>query len=164
MKKKLILILSLGLVLSACQNEDYQSQRHPEANDKSQVEANVKYTENKKSNDLSDAGLKKENSSEDKNSDEKNSSNLESNENNKENTENTEENTQPRQNTENVEGTYTVENITNIRENTSTDSDVVAQILPGNTVTRTEVNGEWSKVSFESYEGYILTELLVPAN
>lgn len=153
MKKKILFILSLSLILSACQKEEYVSKRHPEANNKSQVETNVKYKEKDKSNDLSDAGLKKENSS-----DENKEANIANNE--TQNTENNENTT----NQENVEGTFTVENITNMRQNTTTDSEIVAKLQPGNTVTRTEVDGEWSKVTFESYEGYILTELLLPAN
>lgn len=164
MKKKILFILSLSLILSACQKEEYVSQRHPEANNKSQVEADVKYKEKDNSNNLSDAGLKRENSS-DENMDEKNKANTSNNETNE--TENVEENTENTENTttqENVEGTFTVENITNMRQNTTTDSEIVAKLQPGNTVTRTAIDGEWSKVTFNSYEGYILTELLVPAN
>ncbi|MDY3005922.1 SH3 domain-containing protein [Anaerococcus sp. AGMB00486] len=166
MKKKILFILSLGLILSACQKEDYKSQRHPEENNKSQVEANVQYSKKDKSNDTSNAKLKKENPSEEK-KDEKNASNTDNKENKKieneeEKTKNQDEKTENKD--ENIEGSFTVDNITNIRRNTTTDSEIVAKLQPGNIVNRTEIDGEWSKVIFESYEGYILTELLVPAN
>ena len=42
----------------------------------------------------------------------------------------------------------------------NTDSEIVATIQPGTQVERSEIVGEWSKVSYGEYEGYILTELL----
>ena len=55
---------------------------------------------------------------------------------------------------------FTVGDISNIRREMSTDSEIVATIQPGTQVERTETIGEWSKVSYGEYEGYILTELL----
>lgn len=159
MKKKIILALGLVLTLASCSNDDYQSQRHPEANQTSKE--TIQYTKKHDSNeDVSNEAVLKE------------ASNNLSNENTQENTQN-EQNTEEIQNQQNQEneeteefvgGTFKVDNITNMRSQTSTDSDIVAQLLPENTVEKIGEEGEWSKVRFGSYEGYILTELLVPVN
>lgn len=156
MKKKIILALGLVLTLSSCSKDDYQSQRHPEANQTSK-EA-IQYTKKHDSNeDLSNEGVLKE------------ASNNLSNEQGQSIDENSQyQSTNDSQNQENEEdfvgGTFKVDNITNMRTQTSTDSDIVAQLLPENTVEKIGEEGEWSKVRFENYEGYILTELLVPVN
>ena len=57
-------------------------------------------------------------------------------------------------------GIFTVKDISNIRRQTNTDSEIVATIQPGTQIERSEIVGEWSKVSYGEYQGYILTELL----
>ncbi len=63
-------------------------------------------------------------------------------------------------NQENAQGIFTVKDISNIRRDMDTESEIVATVQPGVEIQRTEISGEWSKVSYGEYEGYILTELL----
>lgn len=156
MKKKIILVLGLGLMLTACQKENYISQRHPEENKPSLSQTKLTYTKKDKSNEISLSKEKKVS-----NIEEKNKSNIEKDK--KQSKETNAISTEEMSQVENVEGIFTVDEITNIRQDTTTDSEVVAKLQPGNTVYRTEIDGQWSRVSFESYEGYILTELLIPA-
>ena len=69
MKKiKVLMILALSLVMASCANDTYESKRHPEANEESQVTDKAEDTdeENTKENEKSDMPEEKE---EDKNSD-----------------------------------------------------------------------------------------------
>ena len=153
MKKKILLILALSLTLSACKKDEYVSQRHPDENKKSNpISASVSYKD-KKNNDS-----KKESTPSDtqkgsleKVENEKNNSN-----DHNENVENPKE----EKGQENAQGIFTVKDISNIRRDMDTESEIVATVQPGVEIQRTEISGEWSKVSYGEYEGYILTELL----
>ena len=70
------------------------------------------------------------------------------------------ENPKEENNQENAQGIFTVKDISNIRREMDTESEIVATVQPGVEIQRTEISGEWSKVSYGEYEGYILTELL----
>ena len=71
-----------------------------------------------------------------------------------------EQNPKEENNQENAQGIFTVKDISNIRRDMDTESEIVATVQPGVEIQRTEISGEWSKVSYGEYEGYILTELL----
>ncbi|MDU3153629.1 MAG: SH3 domain-containing protein, partial [Anaerococcus hydrogenalis] len=153
MKKKILLILALSLTLSACKKDEYVSQRHPDENKKSNpISASVNYKDKKnneteKENTPSDS----QKGSLEKVENEKNNSN-DKNEN--------EQNPKEENNQENAQGIFTVKDISNIRREMDTESEIVATVQPGVEIQRTEISGEWSKVSYGEYEGYILTELL----
>ena len=137
MKKKILLILALSLALSACSKEEYISQRHPEENKQSNpVSAKIDFKEKESNDNFSNASLKTVEKKED----------------------NTKENKE--ENPQEAYGIFTVGDISNIRREMNTDSEIVATIQPGTQIERTEIVGEWSKVSYGEYEGYILTELL----
>lgn len=149
MKKKILLILALSLTLSACSKEEYVSQRHSEENKVSNtVSSDVK----NKSKNESNENLSSEN--------EKNQQNTEENKENKEKKDKKDKKKENKSETKQAYGMFTVGDISNIRREMSTDSEIVATIQPGTQVERTETIGEWSKVSYGEYEGYILTELL----
>lgn len=151
MKKKILLILALSLGLSACSKEEYISQRHPEENKQSSpVSAKIDFKEKKSNDNASNASLKTVEKKEDNKKDTKE---------NKENN-NTTENKNTQENPQEAYGIFTVGDISNIRREMNTDSEIVATIQPGTQVERSEIVGEWSKVSYGEYEGYILTELL----
>lgn len=61
-------------------------------------------------------------------------------------------------------GTFTVDSTTNLRQEPSTDSEIVTEIEPGTVVDRLKIEGDWSFVKFgDFYQGYVLTELLKEA-
>lgn len=151
MKKKILLILALSLSLIACSKEKYISQRHPEDNKQSNpVSTKIDIKEKKSNDNASNASLKTVEKKEDNKKETKE---------NKENN-NTTENKNTQENPQEAYGIFTVEDISNIRREMNTDSEIVATIQPGTQVERSEIVGEWSKVSYGEYEGYILTELL----
>ena len=151
MKKKILLILALSLTLSACKKDEYVSQRHPDENKKlNPISASVSYKD-KKNNDS-----KKENTPSDT---QKGSLEKVENEKNNSNDENV-QNPKEEKGQENSQGIFTVKDISNIRREMDTESEIVATVQPGVEIQRTEISGEWSKVSYGEYEGYILTELL----
>ena len=153
MKKKILLILALSFTLSACEKDEYVSQRHPDENKKSNpISASVSYKD-QKNNDS-----KKENTSSDT---QKGSLEKVENEKNNSNDQNENvENPKEEKGQENAQGIFTVKDISNIRREMDTESEIVATVQPGVEIQRTEISGEWSKVSYGEYEGYILTELL----
>ena len=153
MKKKILLILALSLTLSACKKDEYVSQRHPDENKKSNpISASVSYKD-QKNNDS-----KKENTPSDS---QKGSLEKVENEKNNSNDQNENvENPKEEKGQENAQGIFTVKDISNIRREMDTESEIVATVQPGVEIQRTEISGEWSKVSYGEYEGYILTELL----
>lgn len=156
MKKKILLILALSLTLSACKKDQYVSQRHPDENKSNPVSTSVSYQEEKNkenkivSSDSKKASLEKV--------DDKNKSN-EKKEDKKEAKK--EEKTEDKdKEVKEAVGTFTVKDISNIRRETNEESEIVATIQPGVEVERSEIDGKWSKVSYDQYQGYILTELL----
>ena len=152
MKKKILLILALSLGLSACSKEEYISQRHPEENKQSSpVSAKIDFKEKKSNDNFSNASLKNIDQNEDNKDDEKL---------NKEVKKDKKKKNDEEENPQEAYGIFTVVDISNIRREMNTDSEIVATIQPGTQIERTEIVGEWSKVSYGEYEGYILTELL----
>ena len=152
MKKKILLILALSLTLSACSKEEYVSQRHPEESQISnKVSTEVTFKKKNETNENSSSN----NLASLKNLDEKNKSN-ETKEEKKDKKNKKEKDKEPKQ----AYGIFTVKDISNIRRQTNTDSEIVATIQPGTQIERSEIVGEWSKVSYGEYQGYILTELL----
>ena len=152
MKKKILLILALSLGLSACSKEEYISQRHPEENKQSSpVSAKIDFKEKESNDNFSNASLKNIDQNEDNKDDEKL---------NKEVKEDKKKKNDEEENPQEAYGIFTVGDISNIRREMNTDSEIVATIQPGTQIERTEIIGEWSKVSYGEYEGYILTELL----
>ncbi|WP_058989574.1 SH3 domain-containing protein [Anaerococcus rubeinfantis] len=152
MKKKILLILALSLGLSACSKEEYISQRHPEENKQSSpVSAKIDFKEKKSNDNFSNASLKNIDQNEDNKDDEKL---------NKEVKKDKKKKNDEEENPQEAYGIFTVVDISNIRREMNTDSEIVATIQPGTQIERSEIVGEWSKVSYGEYEGYILTELL----
>lgn len=158
MKKKILLILALSLTLSACSKEEYVSQRHPE---ESQISNKVSTEVTFKKKNETNENFSSNNLASLKNLDEKNKSNetedkKETKEEKKDKKNKKEKDKKPKQ----AYGIFTVKDISNIRRQTNTDSEIVATIQPGTQIERSEIVGEWSKVSYGEYQGYILTELL----
>lgn len=152
MKKKILLILALSLGLSACSKEEYISQRHPEENKQSSpVSAKIDFKEKESNDNFSNASLKNIDQNEDNKDDEKLNKEVK-----KDKKKKNDEEEIPQE----AYGIFTVGDISNIRREMNTDSEIVATIQPGTQIERSEIVGEWSKVSYGEYEGYILTELL----
>lgn len=137
MKKiKVLMILALSLGLASCASDTYQSKRHPDANEESQVSQKAEDTskestdeENTKENEKADMPEEKE---EDKNSDV-------------------------------MAGVdYQVEDIVNIRLDPTTDSEIVGEAHPGDEILVLLEKDGWSRVSVNGQAGYIKSDLLKP--
>ena len=137
MKKiKVLMILAISLVMASCANDTYESKRHPEANEESQVTDKAEDTneestdeENTKENEKADMPEEKE---EDKNSDV-------------------------------MAGVdYQVEDIVNIRLDPTTDSEIVGEAHPGDEILVLLEKDGWSRVSVNGQAGYIKSDLLKP--
>lgn len=137
MKKiKVLMILALSLVMASCANDTYESKRHPEANEESQVTDKAEDTneestdeENTKENEKADMPEEKE---EDKNSDV-------------------------------MAGVdYQVEDVVNIRLDPTTDSEIVGEAHPGDEILVLLEKDGWSRVSVNGQAGYIKSDLLKP--
>ncbi len=137
MKKiKVLMILALSLVMASCANDTYESKRHPDANEESQVSQKAEDTskestdeENTKENEKADMPEEKE---EDKNSDV-------------------------------MAGVdYQVEDIVNIRLDPTTDSEIVGEAHPGDEILVLLEKDGWSRVSVNGQAGYIKSDLLKP--
>lgn len=137
MKKiKVLMILALSLGLASCASDTYQSKRHPDANEESQLTENAEDTskestdeENTKENEKADMPEEKE---EDKNSDV-------------------------------MAGVdYQVEDIVNIRLDPTTDSEIVGEAHPGDEILVLLEKDGWSRVSVNGQAGYIKSDLLKP--
>lgn len=137
MKKiKVLMILALSLVMASCANDTYESKRHPEANEESQVTDKAEDTneestdeENTKENEKADMPEEKE---EDKNSDV-------------------------------MAGVdYEVEDVVNIRLDPTTDSEIVGEAHPGDEILVLLEKDGWSRVSVNGQAGYIKSDLLKP--
>ena len=137
MKKiKVLMILALSLVMASCANDTYESKRHPEANEESQVTDKAEDTneestdeENTKENEKADMPEEKE---EDKNSDVM------------------------------ARVDYQVEDIVNIRLDPTTDSEIVGEAHPGDEILVLLEKDGWSRVSVNGQAGYIKSDLLKP--
>lgn len=137
MKKiKVLMILALSLGLASCANDTYESKRHPDLNEESQVSQKAEDTskestdeENTKENEKADMPEEKE---EDKNSDV-------------------------------MAGVdYQVEDIVNIRLDPTTDSEIVGEAHPGDEILVLLEKDGWSRVSVNGQAGYIKSDLLKP--
>lgn len=137
MKKiKVLMILALSLGLASCASDTYQSKRHPDANEESQVSQKAEDTskestdeENTKENEKADKPEEKE---EDKNSDV-------------------------------MAGVdYQVEDVVNIRLDPTTDSEIVGEAHPGDEILVLLEKDGWSRVSVNGQAGYIKSDLLKP--
>lgn len=145
MKKRIMGILALTLLFSSCgmTKDTYVSKRHPEENTTSestdQESTEIKYTTSK--DDQNQTG----NTGKDQEDSQVNESNQ------------TEE--------DNVDGIeFTADGSINMRLGPSTNSGIVVEIPGGSTVIKIGENGDWTRATYEGYTGYILTELLTPAN
>lgn len=139
MKKRYLIFSLMAIIfLSSCsKNEEYVSKRHPEENG---PEINYKSVKNEKSSEnLANAVLIEENISSDVNSSE-----------------------QEEQNEENpLVGNYvTVGDVTNMRGQANTQSDILTQLTPGDSLYVESVENNWAYVSFNGIEGYVMAELL----
>ena len=122
--------------MASCANDTYESKRHPEANEESQVTDKAEDTneestdeENTKENEKADMPEEKE---EDKNSDV-------------------------------MAGVdYQVEDIVNIRLDPTTDSEIVGEAHPGDEILVLLEKDGWSRVSVNGQAGYIKSDLLKP--
>lgn len=134
MKKiKVLMILALSLGLASCANDTYESKRHPEANEESQLTENAEDT-NKEEN------IEEENSEEN------------------EIVETPEDET-----SDVMAGVdYEVEDIVNIRLDPTTDSEIVGEAHPGDEILVLLEKDGWSRVSVDGQAGYIKSDLLKP--
>ena len=121
MKKKILLILALSLTLSACSKEEYVSQRHPEESQISnKVSTEVTFKKKNETNENSSSN----NLASLKNLDEKNKSNEtedKKEEEKKDKKNKKEKDKEPKQ----AYGIFTVKDISNIRRQTNTDSEII---------------------------------------
>ena len=139
MKKiKVLMILALSLGMASCANDAYQSKRHPDANEESQVSQKAEDTnreedtqeENTEVNDQGEAP--KDETKEDEKSDV-------------------------------MAGVdYQVEDIVNIRLDPTTDSEIVGEAHPGDEILVLLEKDGWSRVSVNGQAGYIKSDLLKP--
>lgn len=134
MKKiKVLMILALSLGLASCANDTYESKRHPEANEESQLTENAEDT-NKEEN-------------------------IEENE----MVETPEDETEEDETSDVMAGVdYEVEDIVNIRLDPTTDSEIVGEAHPGDEILVLLEKDGWSRVSVNGQAGYIKSDLLKP--
>lgn len=137
MKKiKVLMILALSLGL-ACANDTYESKRHPEASEESQVSQKAEDT-NKEEN------IEEENTEEN------------------EMAETPEEETEKETSDVMAGVDYKVEDIVNIRLDPTTDSEIVGEAHPGDEILVLLEKDGWSRVSVNGQAGYIKSDLLKP--
>lgn len=136
MKKiRLLMILALSLSLASCANDTYESKRHPEANEETQV--------TEKAQDTNEEKVDEENSEE-------------------EITEAPEEETKDETSDVMAGVDYEVEDIVNIRLDPTTDSEIVGEAHPGDEILVLLEKDGWSRVSVNGQAGYIKSDLLKP--
>lgn len=139
MKKTIGIALGLVFLLSSCSNESYVSLRHPDAKASS---PNI--TEKSEENESTEIQYTRGDEDTEKN--DTSSSNRKEEKEIDENTIN-----------------FTVEDSVNMRLAPSTNSDIVIEIEPESELLKIGENGDWTRITYDGYTGYILTELLVPA-
>ncbi|WP_105301199.1 SH3 domain-containing protein [Anaerococcus marasmi] len=138
MKKiKVLMILALSLGLASCANDTYESKRHPEASEESQVTEKAEDT-NKEEN------IEEENTEEN------------------EMVETPEEETENEGSDVMAGVDYKVEDIVNIRLDPTTDSEIVGEAHPGDEILVLLEKDGWSRVSVNGQAGYIKSDLLKP--
>lgn len=136
MKKiKVLMILALSLSLASCANDTYESKRHPEANEESQVTEKAEYT---------------------------NEENLDEENNEEEMSEAPEEETEDETSDVMAGVDYEVEDTVNIRLDPTTDSEIVGEAHPGDEILVLLEKDGWSRVSVDGQAGYIKSDLLKP--
>lgn len=137
-KNKLLLILSLAFVLAACSNDSYVSKRHPDAASEEQVSEALEKPE--------DEDKDKEDNSKEKDEDAKDEK---------------KEEAKDGKSSDKVAGvTYKVEDVTNIRFDPTTDSDIVGEAHPGDEILVLLEKDGWARVSVNGQSGYIRSDLL----
>lgn len=137
-KNKLLLILSLAFVLTACSNDSYVSKRHPDAASEEQVSEALEKPE--------DEDKDKEDNSKEKDEDAKDEK---------------KEEAKDGKSSDKVAGvTYKVEDVTNIRFDPTTDSDIVGEAHPGDEILVLLEKDGWARVSVNGQSGYIRSDLL----
>lgn len=146
MKKKLLLVLGLIFIMSSCSlNESYVSLRHPENG------ANIKAEENEK-NTVQSTEIEYTTKDGEKDS----IGNFQSDE------------EFVGDEVERYEGddsiNFTVEDTVNMRIAPSIDSEIVVEIEADEDILKIGENGDWTRVTYQGYTGYVLTELLIPKN
>lgn len=138
MKKiKVLMILALSLGLASCANDTYESKRHPEASEESQVTEKAEDT-NKEEN------IEEENTEEN------------------EMVDSPEEETEKESSDVMAGVDYKVEDIVNIRLDPTTDSEIVGEAHPGDEILVLLEKDGWSRVSVNGQAGYIKSDLLKP--
>lgn len=137
-KNKLLLILSLAFVLAACSNDSYVSKRHPDAASEEQVSEALQKPE--------DEDKDKEDNSKEKDEDAKD--------------EKKEEAKDGKSSDKAAGVTYKVEDVTNIRFDPTTDSDIVGEAHPGDEILVLLEKDGWARVSVNGQSGYIRSDLL----
>lgn len=145
MKKKIFGLLSLSLLLSSCAmtNDTYVSKRHP---DQGQVEE----LSDDESTDIQYTNTSEEELPSDQDQEE---TNVE------------EEDETADYEEDGVDGIeFTTNSTINMRLGPSTSSGVVVEIPAGERIIKIGQNGEWIRATYQGYTGYILTELLTPAD
>ncbi len=136
MKKiKVLMILALSFGLASCANDTYESKRHPDANEESQV--------SQKAEDTNEENLDEGNSEE-------------------ENSDSPEEETENKTSDVMAGVDYQVEDIVNIRLDPTTDSEIVGEARPGDEILVLLDKDGWSRVSVNGQAGYIKSDLLKP--
>ncbi|WP_311516021.1 SH3 domain-containing protein [uncultured Anaerococcus sp.] len=141
-KNKLLLILSLAFVLAACSNDSYVSKRHPDAASEEQVSEALEKPE--------DEDKDKEESKEDKSYEKDDDAKDEKKEEPKDD-----------KSSDKMAGvTYKVEDVTNIRFDPTTDSDIVGEAHPGDEILVLLEKDGWARVSVNGQSGYIKSDLL----
>lgn len=139
MKKKIGLALALVLLMSSCSKETYKSLRHQDTNNKVEnSESSLSVESNSNSTDI----------------------HYTTNASSERSSESSSEVTDLPSDDDTIN--FTVENQVNIRIAPDIESDVVVMADAGSKFLKIGENGEWTRVTYDGYTGYVLTELLVP--
>lgn len=147
-KFKIIAVLALVLSTTACSDDNYVSQRHPEG-EVAEVSDEALDIEGDKANNEEDAT---------------NEDNEESEENNQEQAENPDE---PREVTDadleenNSDAvTYTVDSEVNVRLAPSEDSNIITTVNKGASLVKLGESDNWTRVTVNGQTGYIRSDLI----
>ncbi|WP_306482976.1 SH3 domain-containing protein [Anaerococcus sp.] len=139
MKKiKVLMILALSLVMASCANDTYESKRHPEANEESQVSQKAEDTNREEDTEEENTEVNDQGETLKDETEKDGSSNV-------------------------MAGVdYQVEDIVNIRLDPTTDSEIVGEAHPGDEILVLLEKDGWSRVSVNGQAGYIKSDLLKP--
>lgn len=132
-KKKLLLVLSLTLALTACSDDNYVSKRHPEGEVREVTEEDMEVDNNQTTDDQGSEPTEEE----------------------------TEANQTQDEEVVDDGINYTVENTVNVRVAPSETSNVMTTVEAGDDILKLGESDNWTRISIDGQTGYIRSDLLV---